>query len=807
MFSTLWVPGTNLVKLVPWVQPKEEPLLVATPRIVYSDELRLLGFQEAFIIPEGDKIPVCWAIDRNYYYKGDLIAAVKSVNIFKKPVMKFFNEKHKRLWPINVEKLLEINRDSMYVLENESRDYVKRIYKNLKKKYDAFVVSFSGGKDSQVVLDIVSKVIPPNDYRVVYMDTGMELPCTKEIVEQTKERYRKLFADFDMEVAASDQSAVSQWQRFGPPSRFSRWCCSVRKTSVFTRKMKDLLKTDGQPTIAVFEGVRGEESVRRQSYDRTARGVKHVNLLNARPIFTWNDTEVYLYFLNNNLPMNNGYYKGLTRIGCNICPFASPWSEALIALLYPNFVQPYIEVIKQMARNLGLSSEEKINEYVSEGHWKKNAGGKALDLDQTRFDILEKKPNFRCVVRNGKSDWKLWFGILGEFEYQTKVDGSVLGSVSLPSGLKKFTIEYKDSRKVFTFFDTGANLYETSLLSKIMLKIAYCERCGVCEAECPTGALKIRSNEVSYDIKKCVHCYRCLQVHSIGCIVASRRKMSEGGNTMNSVSRTSGVDKYSTFGMRDAWIKNFFDLMDEYFIDYGGLGHKQVTAMINWLREAELLDPKEKKIAPLAEKLRPVFYEDMTIVDEIIWINLSFNSAVVNTYVTKLLPFRGYTKEDLIANMQDSFPNIGESTLGNPVGALINMFENSNFGYVSEDGIPAFNLQMGVISGSGRKGNKKVSIIGGSQISPYGIAYLLYKIAERENRYEWTVTELLMQGGLNPRTIFNISKNDFFKALRGAEELGFLKADLVSGLENIHLDKGMTSDAVVDVMNKRYGGN
>ena len=66
-------------------------------------------------------------------------------------------------------------------------------------------------------------------------------------------------------------------------------------------------------------------------------------------------------------------------------------------------------------------------------------------------------------------------------------------------------------------------------MNKIMMKTAYCERCGVCEAECPTGALVIRKNELSIDTTKCVQCHKCYDVNSYGCIVGSRKRVSEGG--------------------------------------------------------------------------------------------------------------------------------------------------------------------------------------------------------------------------------------------------------------------------------------
>jgi 3'-phosphoadenosine 5'-phosphosulfate sulfotransferase (PAPS reductase)/FAD synthetase len=114
--------------------------------------------------------------------------------------------------------------------------------------------------------------------------------------------------------------------------------------------LKDVLKTDKQPKCVVFEGVRSDESARRETYKRVGEGVKHINLINCRPIFYWNETEVFLYILcRSQVKLNEGYTFGLTRIGCNICPFASSWSEFLINKIYPEISKPYISVIEKMA--------------------------------------------------------------------------------------------------------------------------------------------------------------------------------------------------------------------------------------------------------------------------------------------------------------------------------------------------------------------------------------------------------------------------------------------------------------------------
>ncbi len=62
--------------------------------------------------------------------------------------------------------MLDKNRDALNVLENEAMDFVEDTYKKYKqKKHLHFVTSFSGGKDSQVVLDLVSRIIPPDEYK------------------------------------------------------------------------------------------------------------------------------------------------------------------------------------------------------------------------------------------------------------------------------------------------------------------------------------------------------------------------------------------------------------------------------------------------------------------------------------------------------------------------------------------------------------------------------------------------------------------------------------------------------------------
>ena len=802
MFCTQWIKKDNLIELVDTIENDE--LNANYPRPVFSDELLILGFDKKFKFPKESGIPICWAVERKYYYCGTQIAVAKAADIYNKPTVSFEDVRFKSLKPIDIDKMINLNKDKLFIIENEALDFIKSVYEKYHNSYDAFASAFSGGKDSQVVLDLVSRALGSKKYYASFTDTGMELPVTLETVERTKEKYSKRYSGFNMIECKSIESAEEQWKKYGPPSRFSRWCCSVRKSSLFARTMKDYLKKEGQPRIVVFEGVRADESLRREKYDRIGKGVKHVNIINARPIFYWNNTEIYLYCFEQNVELNKAYEFGLTRVGCNICPFASSWSESLISLIYPDLVKPYIKVIHDLAIGVGLKNEEKIKDYISSGNWKKNAGGKGLNADESRLDIISQKPNLECVLAYPKSDWRKWLSVVGEHIEKENNDGTVSGEIKLPSGIKKFKVIYKNDRIVFRFNDIGDNIYESSLIKKALNKTTYCEKCGVCEADCPTGALVIRYDKFEVNYQKCVHCYNCLNVDSCGCIIASRRKVSEGGiMTKTNTARTSGVDKYSTFGLRDPWVDSFFEEFDDFFIDYGGLGTKQITAVLNWLREAELIDLKVKKQTLFAEELAEIYAEKKFVAQQIIWVNLCFNSAVVRNYILNLAPYTSYSMRDIVAMLQNQYPDVSENTLKNPVGALANMFKNSSYGCDSDDEeFARNNLKMGVLS----KINNETYFtkVGTDSISSASVLYLLYKIAENNDKYEFSVSDFYNNNCISPKTVFNMNIDSFCSALRSLDNDGFLRAELVAGLDNIHLNDKFTSKGVLKLWWERH---
>lgn len=797
MYKVKWDSDNNGVIISEYIEESEA---LNSPRPVYTEELRMLELDEIFNLP-AENVPVCWEIDRKYYYCGEVIAETAKGNIYEEPIITVSEGcVGKSLKPIDLDKLISNNENVLEDAENEAMDFIKQKYEEFQNKVSGFVVAFSGGKDSQVTLDLVSRVIPHNRFKVVFTNTGMELPCTLDLMITTENHYKKRFPGFVLEEAKSDKAALDMWKRYGPPSRPNRWCCSVLKTALFGRKMKELLEVKYQPKLVVFEGVRNDESSKRAAYNRIGKGVKHINLINCRPVLKWNTTEIYLYLYKNKIQINPAYTLGLTRVGCGVCPFASDWSEYVIRKRYPQIAAEYINVIEDMARNIGITSQRKIDEYISTGNWKKNAGGKGLAQDDSRIDIISKEPYFECIIQNPKTDWQTWFFTIGEYFLEKVDDNSYKGELRF-NNIIKFEIKQRENSLRFKAeVGTTNNVMLVSYLTKVFTKTAHCELCGVCEIECPTGALTVRK-EIRIDRTRCTHCHNCLNINSKGCIIATRRLVYEGGKSVGgTATKTSGIDKYSTFGLREEWLAAFFDQMDDWFDGYAKLGPKQIPAMLNWLREAELIDAKEKKVTKLATVLKPYYESNPLIIWQIIWINLAFNSAIANWYVCHINSETEYTKQELVEILKDEYPKLKGATLKNPVDALVNTFCNSPLGTV--DLYDENSLRIGLLEKKGVQ-VKTVRKYGTSKISSIAVAYSLYKNAEINDMYELTVSDIYEKGYMGVHSIFNMDSESFLNALRGLTNNEILSADLLGGLENIHLANEFSSLDVLIKMLKR----
>ena len=355
MFYVTWDPETGGVRLSS-LRTKET--LGISPRPVFFEELDLLKLNELGWSYPQCKEPLLWACNKQYFYRGTLVFEVKGANIYD-PAQVIFQEECENLTlvPVDVPAMLKECEDEMFLAESEALEFIRNTYiqyasaresvervkanqldyeamvakleKETKKKMaivkqdcdsfdimeeenakqsgkrtyvttkiDKFLASFSGGKDSQVVLDLCTRAIPPSEFEVIYSDTGYELPTSLALWEEVQAYYKAKFPELRFRTARNHESVLNYWDKIGTPSDTHRWCCSVMKTAPLHRLLK-IEGTNKQAKVMAYEGSRSDESVRRSSYERIGKGVKHSNVINARPVFYWNTAEIFIMIIRN----------------------------------------------------------------------------------------------------------------------------------------------------------------------------------------------------------------------------------------------------------------------------------------------------------------------------------------------------------------------------------------------------------------------------------------------------------------------------------------------------------------------------
>ena len=847
MFRVVWDKDINGVLLT---TNGNGDALNVSPRPVFHEELTLLGFDKKFNWRyQASNDPLLWALDRRYYYKGELVAEVKGGNIFDDPTIEITNAgKDLKLKPINIQKVVEKNQKLLFLLEQEAIEFIEHTYRtySLKKirskakaneevdwallaemhekntkikhavvkqdcdsfdimpldmakennktvylntKIDQFIASFSGGKDSQVTLDLVSRVIPPDDFMVIYSDTGMEIPSSLEIWEKTKKYYTSLYPQLKFHLAQNPQKdTVELWEKFGLPSRIHRWCCTVTKTAPLYRDLKHLKGNGKQPNVLVFEGVRAEESSKREAYDRIGKQVKHNNVINTRPIFFWSLTEIFLYLFSRNLAINQGYRIGLSRVGCIVCPFSSDWNERIARKVYPEKMEPFLNVIKKATIESGVID---VHDYIKESRWKRRSGSKSNYSGVSRIDIVDQSRDLKVLLTNPKEDILEWLKVLGSIFFD-KNNNIIKGEIKFKEIVCAFTIEnlINDDNKIILNFENLIS-YPTLLsnVKKVINKATYCNHCLACEVECPTGALVVEP-KVKIDSIKCIHCGKCIDFIEKGCMMAKSLNVLEGGKNMTT--KISSIDRYNRFGLREKWLNQYFMNPDNYFLGENDLGIKMVPAFINWLKDSEILNNSDKRISDIGMMLQQLYKNSNDIAWEIIWINLIYNSTIVKWYSRDIEWNAALNREDLESILKNSFPDIKDSTKLNGLASLINMFVESPLG----SKFKFWETQK-------RNSETIIRKTPFENVSSISVAYSIYRYANDKNRYNLTVSEFYapeQKQGIYRE--FGVSKERFQNILRTLQENknGIVKVDLVMGLDNISLREDLTYTEVLKLL-------
>lgn len=755
------------------------------PRPVYSRELDILGFDKYWNYDKDDSVPLMWAEANNYIYKGRLVAQTKGGTFFTAPVIKLIESPEPegvKLSPVNIDLMVSKNEKLFEAFVSDTIKGAYNTYLSYKKKVDIFHVSYSGGKDSEVALDIVQRALPHDSFVVIFGDTGMEFPDTYKSVEIAKAKCKKEGIRFY--VAKSHLKPIDSWKKFGPPAATIRWCCSVHKTTPQLLLIKDIVGKNAVTEMA-FVGVRADESVRRSGYDYISYGTKHKGQYSCNPILTWSSAEVYLYIYANKLHLNEAYKRGNTRAGCLVCPMSANRNDYLNNLCYNESTQPLLDIIHDLDV-ADKGKEERIRSYIENNGWKARKNGRDLSIAPKDYDESIIGGNLVITFKNANNDWFQWLKTVG-----TYVIDESKGKVTIDTSDGQYYVDVVKLQegylRISTYNDNTPS--RTLFLKKLRIvcrKSHYCVSCHVCMANCKYGNLHFDEKGKLTISDKCIKCGKCLDIDT-GCYVYKSLWLSKGLGNMN---KKKSIDCYAAHGPKIEWFQEYVKL-GNHFKTENSLGNNQVPAFNRFLRDSGV-------IIGDAETKLGVMLRDSNLEDNNIWALMLANLAYtpeVGWYISQF-GFNEMIAQSSIVNTLSTTEGVSASALKSIPAALKRIAA-----------LPLKHVGFGFTEKSCKEdGGAKFIRTPWLTPSPEVILYSLYKFAEAcDGYYQFTMSRLydsnVESDGVSPVRIFGIEEEEMKKILKGLSinHPDFISVTFTLDLDNINLKEDKTAHDVLDL--------
>ena len=730
-------------------------------RPVFASELAVTGMDTRFQFDASETRPLMWAQKNTYLIAdedengapiGRKVAQLNNTQYGKTLSPEYFFSGKLPLQPVDVAGMLAVNAPMLDVIVADAKRRTKELYDSDIKRCDIAYIAFSGGKDSVALLDVCHRVLPLS-VPVIFSDTDMELPDTYRVWEEIKNRY----PEREFIAARAESSALENWRRFGPPSRTIRWCCSVHKSTPALMLLKDRLHKTAIRAMA-FVGVRGEESLSRSFYEDKADGVKNASQLNRMPILEWGAHELWLYIFANNLLINEAYKKGISRVGCMMCPESSARYMWFAQRLYPQIMKIYGDVIVGTSVKKFHSIKEK-NKFVGSVDWGARKSGVVLNEninapleDIDGLTVTFQSPHF------SKELFYEWIKTIGTIVIDKALEQQWLKlSNALDEGIpfSYYAPFTGGGRAIFEFRNEDEKKAILPQVRAFLRKVSACIACGACEAECEFGAISIQQGKIKINGDNCTRCRRCYDIEKNCWRFKSMFKSEKDNNQM------SGINRYNHFGLRKEWLDSLVEMRDTFFpwTNSHQLGSKMVQSASAWFQQAMLVEIKTRKPTILVDVVKK-YGSTNTFPWELIWISLANNAILIKWFVSVISYDEEYPIDRMINILSDNYPSLGKSSIKDGLTSLKETIMRSPLG--ENDGIAHVELKGKVVQSITRQAK---------EVSPLTLLYGLYLIAAKAGRSGFTVRELMtadMESSfVSPLVAFGISPETFKKQCEG----------------------------------------
>ncbi len=205
---------------------------------------------------------------------------------------------------------------------------------------EGYWIGNSGGKDSSTIIALadMSKVKYDAHFNLTTIDPPEVVRFVKEYHPKTQLEIPKL-------------PFVKALVYHGFPMVKSRWCCEEYKEI-------------GGMDRFVVTGIRWEESYRRSKRAMVEScHKKSANKKFIHPIIDWTSQDVWEFIRLYSIQYCKLYDEVWKRIGCCMCPCASPRQRILESKLYPGYTKRFIQAFEEMWQDRKNKNSDSVDRW------------------------------------------------------------------------------------------------------------------------------------------------------------------------------------------------------------------------------------------------------------------------------------------------------------------------------------------------------------------------------------------------------------------------------------------------------------
>lgn len=257
-------------------------------------------------------------------------------------------------------------------------DFAIKLLQSIPQEGD-IEVSYSGGKDSDVILELAKMAGIP--YRAIYKNTTID-PAGS--IAHAKE--------MGAEVIRPKKTFFQLVSEHGYPSRYARFCCSfLKEYKVCDRAIQGIRRSESKKRAERYK-----EPEECRVYSKKEKVKIYL------PILEWTDQDVEEFIKERNIKCHPLYYKGggqfdvTQRLGCMGCPLASRKKRIQFFKENPRWLKAWIRAGQKY--------------YTSE----KYRNGKAKHKFKDAFEAM----GYQLYCDNIEQFKENTYGLFGDFDWK-----------------------------------------------------------------------------------------------------------------------------------------------------------------------------------------------------------------------------------------------------------------------------------------------------------------------------------------------------------------------------------------------------